>query len=75
MYVEDQPDLGDECFGRPSYQDDDYYEPYYKYQFDSTEALIQSVVFQQQLSKALQFKDKQIRELQDELMKYSKSVI
>ena len=70
---EDESDLGDECFGRPSYQDD--YEPYYKYQFHSVEALVQSDVFQQQLKRSLQFKDKQIRELQEELMKYSESVI
>lgn len=69
MYYKDDPDLGDERLGMASWQEDyykdsTYDEPYYRYQFTDLESLVRSDVFQQQLALSLQFKDKQIRELQ-----------
>ena len=51
------------------YDDNYYYEPDYKYQFQTEEELVTSDFFQKQLTMALAFKDETIRKLQDELMK------
>lgn len=43
-------------------------EPHYLYQFTDKESLMSSAVFQECLSKSLAFKDKTIRDLQNELL-------
>lgn len=43
-------------------------EPYFLYQFTSKENLMSSAVFQEALSQSLAFKDKTIRDLQNELL-------
>lgn len=47
---------------------DDYYEPYYKYQFRNEEDLITSEIFQKCLGQSLAHKDRIISGLQDELL-------
>lgn len=57
---------------RGGYIRDDYVydeEPEALYSFSSLEDLISSKIFQEQLSKALSFKDKQILALQQEIIK------
>ncbi len=53
-------------YNEPSRYDTTIYS--YKYEFNTKEALISSKVFQECLTQALAHKDKQIRDLQNELL-------